>query len=530
MAGSDTLLQTPYATAMPFIVASTGGWSDEYDRQRLATYDLYDDLYNNDPTQYRMMLRGTDEKPIYIPTAKRLIAGLARYVGKGWGVKVMSGIDETGADTATPEQIAQAQIVFGKLFARERLLSKFRSGVPEWLRRGDWLWMITADPLKREGSRISINAVDPRRYFPRYMDPTDLGRLTGQEIIEETMVKDNVALQVQQWLKASDPEHPNYGGVEPEEGFPIAYSVTTYAVEDFNDPEKRKPLAGDGDEPLALLPGITQLPIYHIRNNESTDDPFGRSDLSGLESIVAGINQASSDEDLSLAMAGIGMFVTTSGSPIDETTKEAASWKLGPNRVIEIDEGTTFERIEGVKSIDPFQQHIGFLEDNAFGAAGLSDVSLGTAELSSGISGIALAISVSPTIDSVRVKNETLNGVFTQMFHDLLEWIDVFEGIDLLTVEVVSETDEPGSLLPFDREARWKELMEGVTAGVFTPEYAVTVLEAEFGYEFPPGYAATLTAANAAKAAASDPFGARTTSELADTPAEDVADAGEDGA
>lgn len=514
---ADTLLQTPYSTAMPFIVASVGGWTDAYDSQRLSAYDLYDDLYHNDPATYRMMLRGSDEKPIYIPTAKRIIKSLARYVGKGWGFKVLTAGEDDETEI-TPEQILAAQTAFGKLFMRERLLTKYRSGVPEWLRRGDWCWMISADPNKREGARISVRPVDPRRYFPINGDTSDLSRVTGQQLMEETITPTgDIGILVQTWLKWTDPSYPGYNpeAIEPEEGFSIFYGVQAYDVKDFGDPAKRKPVAHPSNLPMEELPGITALPIYHIKNNEETDDPFGRSDLSGLESLVAGINQSISDEDLSLAMSGLGMYWTNSGAPIDEVTKQPTTWKIGPARVVEVGEDATFGRVDGITSVDPFQDHVGYLEDQAFGTVGLSDVAVGTADSANAESGVALSIRYSPTIDEVRIKDETSNGVFNQMFHDLKEWFDVYEGLDLGEVIIISETDAPEAIIPFDREARWKELMEGVTAKVFTPEYVVQVLEDEFGYEFPAGYVGQLTTANAAAAALADPFAARAATEVA---------------
>jgi hypothetical protein len=521
---ADTLLQTPYATAMPYVVsASAAGWTDEYDRQRLLSYNLYDDLYNNDPSQYRLMLRGTNDSPIYVPTAKKLVNSLARYVGKGWGYTcTATEADEAaGTEASTPEQLTTAMSAFGNLFARERLLSVFRAGVPEWLRRGDWLWYVSADPLKRAGSRISVRPVDPRRYFPINGDTTDLSRLTGQQLIEETILPDGktVALLVQTWLKSTDPLHPNYGQAEPDDGFPITHQIQAYDLADFGDPAKRKALAHPENLPQAVIQGITSLPIYHIRNNESTDDPYGKSDLSGLESMLAGINQSISDEDLSLAMMGLGMYWTDSGAPVDESTKQPTSWKLGPSRVIEVDEDTTFNKVDGIDDVTPFQDHVGFLGGEAASTVGLSDVSIGTAENINAESGVALAIKFSPTLDTVRVKNDNINAVLTQMFHDLKQWFDVFEGWDCGTVTVSSVTED-GDLLPFDREARWKELMEGVTAGVFTKAYAVQILSEEFGYVFDADYVSQLEAADKAAAETLDPFAARAAREAAANDAE----------
>lgn len=509
-------LQTPYSTAIPYVVGrASAGWADDYDVQRLLSYNLYDDLYNNDPTMFRMLLRGTNEKPIYVPTASKLVKSLARYVGKGWGYSCLPTVaDEiAGVEASTPEQLATAISAFGDLFKRERLLSVFRSGVPEWLRRGDWCWYISADPLKRAGRKISVRTIDPRRYFPVNGDPTDLSKVTGQQIIEETLLPDGktVGLLVQTYLKSTDPEHPNFGAVEPPEGFDITYQVQAYDMADYADPAKRKALAHPSNLPAAPIPGIKTLPIYHIKNNESTDDPFGKSELAGLESIIAGINQSTSDEDLSLALMGLGQYWTNSGPPVDEVTKQPVPWKLGPNRVIEVDEDATFEKVVGIDSVEPFQDHIGFIGGEAAAQMGLSDVSIGTADNINAESGIALAIKFSPTLDYVRGKNDTINDVLTQMLWDLKTWFNVFEGWDLGPVEVLSVTDD-GDLLPFDREARYKELMEGVTAGVFTKTFAVKVLREEFGYEFPDGYEKEVEAASAA---ATDPFAARAAEEAA---------------
>lgn len=528
---ADTLLQTPYATAMPYIVStSAAGWTDEYDRQRLLSYNLYDDLFNNDPSQYKLMLRGTNERPIYVPTAAKLIKSLARYVGKGWGYTCQPSVadEAAGIEASTPEQLATAMSAFGNLFARERLLSVFRAGVSEFLRRGDWLWMVSADPLKKAGSRISVRSVDPRRYFPINGDVTDLTRLTGQEIIEEAIMPDGktVGLLVQTWLKSTDPRHPNYLGAEPDEGFPITYQVQAYDMADFLDPAKRKALAHPSNLPMAIVPGITQLPIYHIKNNEGTDDPFGKSDLAGLESLFSGINQATSDEDISLALMGLGMYWTNSGAPVDEATGEPTAWKLGPNRVVEVDDDAEFNKVDGITSVTPFQDHIGFIGGEAQSVMGLSDVSVGTSDTATAESGIALAIKFSPTLDTVRGKNDGINAVLTQMLHDLKQWFDIYEGWDCGSVEVASVTED-GDLLPFDREARWKELMEGVAAGLFTKPYAISVLEEEFGYEFPATYLSDLEANDKANAALLDPFAARASEEAAASDEEEPAAAEE---
>lgn len=127
------VITTPYSTAIPYLVSSIPEWLDAYNAQRLAAYDLYDDMYRNAPDT-ALMLRGSDEKPIFVPTAKRVINTLSRYVGKDWGYEITptdpaSTIDDTAMLTA-----------FGSLFARENIVGQFNAGLPEWLRRADWCW------------------------------------------------------------------------------------------------------------------------------------------------------------------------------------------------------------------------------------------------------------------------------------------------------------------------------------------------------------------------------------------------------
>ena len=102
MAG--TILQTPYSTAMPYLSAApAGGWQDEFDRQRLLSYDLYDAMYKNDPGQYKLMLRASEEKSVLVPTASSIVKALARYVGRDWGFRVLgAGVESTEGEEAEP--------------------------------------------------------------------------------------------------------------------------------------------------------------------------------------------------------------------------------------------------------------------------------------------------------------------------------------------------------------------------------------------------------------------------------------------
>jgi len=513
---ADTTVITPYATAVPFFLAAMPSWVDEYNAQRLASYDLYDDLYANRPDT-SLLLRGADDKPIYVPTAKRIVNTLARYVGKDWGYEVTPGPSkDPNEDTDGDNDILNARTAFGNLYSRENLGSQFSSGKKEWLRRGDWLWYIFADESKPEGQRISVKCIDPRTYFPMNNDANDVDRVTGQQIVEETLADDGktVILKIQTYVKYTDPLHPNYGSKTiPDEGFPIYYMSELYDLKDWQDPAKKKVLSTI--TPLTVIEGVSALPIYHIRNNAETANPFGVSDLAGLESILAGINQTISDEDLSLAMAGLGMYVTDSGAPVDVDTGAPTTWEIGPTQVIEVSQGRSFKRLAGITSVEPSQTHVDYLEEQAYGTNGINDIALGSRGAVTE-SGVALAIRMQPLFDEADLKDQEINGVLTQMFHDLQTmWFPAFEGLNFGDVIVSSGTSR--DRLPFDRAEFWTEMTTGLESGILPLSAVHRMINEKLGYDLTEKELADAIAAQSAKMAALDPFTNRANTELNNT-------------
>ena len=507
---------TPYASAVAYATETVQAWLDTYNGQRVLSYDTYDDMYNNSPEAIKLLLRGSDDKPIYVPTAKRIINTFARYVARGWGYKVDIGTGTTDDQTA-------AITAFGDLFRRERVLSQFSVGKPEWLRRGDWVWMLSADPLKPAGKRISIKTIDPRTYFVLQNDEEDVDRVTGCQIIQQLLQADGKTymIDVQTWLKYTDPSHSQFGAEpspaaadDPTAGIPIEYEHIQLDTSNWSDPTKRKLLAEV--VPQSPLPGITELPLYHIKNQGQSGDPYGESELKGLESVVAGINQAITDEDLSLALAGLGMYWTDSGAPVDETTGAATGWNLGPQQVVEIAQGRKFDRIAGITSVAPVQDHVGYLEEQAYGTSGINDIALGSRG-SVTESGIALAIRMQPLFDAADEREIQINDVMSQMFYDLqMNWFPTYEQLDFPGVVITSSTDS-SSRLPFDRAQAWTELATGFEQNMFTLDFVYRELVDKFGYDLTAQDLADALAAQTAAATAADPIGTRATSELTTT-------------
>ena len=463
-------MKTPYASAMPYVSALPDG-VDEYNAQRIASYDLYDDLYTTDPATLRSMMEVSDETAArFLPLAQTIVDTMARFVGKSWRYNIL-------AEFGTPAEQEAAKEAFAMLFRRERMVSKYVSMKPELIRRGDAVWYVRADPDKAEGSRISISTVDPRSYFP-ITDADDPDRTIGAMLIEEFIDEDGETpvTKVQRWLKPSHPEHPQY-----ETGEFISYEMSILEIGTAFDEEPkviRTPV------PIDILEGIRQIPLYHIRNREQSQNPFGRSDLTGLESLCAGVSQSLTDEDTAIAMAGLGMFATDSGAPKDDEGNET-DWILGPNRVVEIDRGAKFERVNGVASTEASQSHIRLIEDRADGSLGISGIATGIKVdgMAGAFSGVALAIRMQPIMDAADQKDSAINGIMSQMFYDLKDWFSAYEGINLGEVQIESWSSATDRV-PFDRQQAWSELMDGYNSGVFSLKYVQAQLANRFGYGF----------------------------------------------
>lgn len=464
------MASTPYSSAMRFVAPSARPtWVNPVDQERLASYDLYDDLYWNNPDSFQLMLRGSDDKPIYIPSAKRIVNTMSRYVARGFGF----AIDET--TEATPEQRLAVTVAFGELFKREDFISKFHSEKKCGIRRGDWLFYIYANPLKAEGTRISIKGLDPRTYFP--IEATDdPDRIIGQQIVEQIREGDTNLLRVQRWLKWEHPEHPQTGNPTA----PISYDVRVMEITGWESDADRVIVRVD-QPPILLGPLLTSLPIYHIKNQPEQGNPFGSSEIRGLESIIAGINQSASDEDLSLAMAGLGLYWTDSGAPVDEDGEET-DWVLGPKRVVEVGDGKTFGRVPGITTVEPFQDHIAMLKRSSDETLGISDVALGQVDTTVAESGIALTLRMGPIIDAAEETDSHILGVMNQMFHDLRTmWFPSYESAlpDVPVIAVV------GPKLPRDKDKDFDRLNGLHLDGVIPTDVFVDLLRRDFGFDFP---------------------------------------------
>lgn len=494
-----TAPMTPYSTLEYFFPQTMPTWiPDVLDQQRIASYQVYEQIYWNVPATFKLVYRGQEDKPIYVPSARTIIEATNRYIAPDFGFTVTPRADV--AATMPPETIAQAQEAFADLFTRERFFSKFSGNKRYGLIRGDWAWHIVGDPLKPEGSRISIYPLDPGSYFPIY-HPDDLDRILGCHIVDTFQDADENTLVKRLTYRKS--EMP---------GGPITVEEAVFSLDDWEGPTA-KPV--QILRPIAIVPGITTIPVYHIKNFEEPANPFGSSELRGVERLLGAINQSVSDEELSLSLDGIGLYATDAPAPTNDDG-EAVDWILGPGRVVEIPQGHKFERVSGVSSVAPYQDHLSYLERKLFNATGVSDAAMGIVDVSVAQSGISLQLQFQPMVAKTNEKDQEILSVHAQMFHDFAtQWMPTYEG---LSFEGLRITPRVGGKIPIDRVAKFTELNDMMDKGVISASY-YRLEASKLGYVFPENIAEEIAEEQASKAAAeaaADPFLTRAAGELTD--------------
>lgn len=489
---------SPYSTLNLFWPSATPSWiPNELDQQRIMSYQIYEQIYWNVPETFKLVYRGQEDKPIYVPTARTIIEATNRYIAPDFGFTITPRADV--AATMNSEVVAQAHEAFEDLFTRERFWSKFAGNKRYGLIRGDWLWHLVGDPTKPEGSRISIYPLDPGSYFPIW-HPDDLDRVLGCHLVDtfvndedETLIKRTTYRKAEQF------------------GAPVTVEETIWDVDgDWNGPAGKPRQIIRPEQPL---PGITSIPVYHIKNFEEPANPFGSSELRGIERLLGAVNQSVSDEELALALDGIGVYAYDGPPPTNEQG-ETIDWVIGPGRVIEHPQGHKFERVSGVGSVQPFQDHISLLKKELFNATGVSDAAMGIVDVSVAQSGISLQLQFQPMVAKTNEKDQEVLSVHAQMFHDLAtQWFPTYEGLSFEGLRVMPRV---GGKIPIDRVARLTELNDMLDRKVISGSYYRSEAT-KLGYVFPENIAdeiAEEASAAAAAALAADPLTARMNDEL----------------
>lgn len=452
---ADTV--TPYSTVTPY---ATGfpSWVSDADAERLAAYATYQDMYWSEERAFKLIRRNDDGVGIYVPKPKMIVDTTAHYLLKGLSI----GVED-------PEKQSEFSDVLEGFIKRERFYSRFQVAKLTGVTRGDWVFHITADPLLPQGSRLSLNSVDPASYFPEY-DPDDMETITGAKLVE-------------QW---SHPDDPNKSVVKVlrywyEDSGLVWREENLWETEGWNNPKKAKKVK-------SLLPAgplptdIRIIPLYAFKNAEWDGFPFGNSELKGYERIFKAINQAISDEELALALVGLGVYATDAGRPLDDNGNET-DWEVAPGKVWEMPGATMVKRLEGITSVTPVQDHVGYLDQALLDATGTSEVALGRVDTQTAESGIALALKFMPTLAKIEYRDNSGVDTLTQMWYDLKFWFKAYEGVDYTDQEIVVRL---GDKLPVNRAKTLEELNNMLDRKVISRKFYRQEASRKLGYIFPP--------------------------------------------
>lgn len=498
---------TPYSTLRPFFPAAKPTWiPSELDQERILSYQLYEQMYWNVPETFKLVSRGTEDKPIYVPSGKIIVETTNRYTAPGFTVNMLPlpGNQVTGGG----DQLVLANAFLDAFMTRERFKSKFKGNKRYGLIRGDWMWHVVADPLKPQGSRISVHALDPASYFPIW-HPEDLDRILGAHIVDQFIPEGETEPRIRRTTyRKSDAD------LKSAPGGPITYEVADFELDDWDGPES---VPVQIIVPPTTMP-ITTIPIYHVKNFEEPANPFGSSEMRGLERIIAAINQGISDEELTLAMNGLGLYATDAPAPTDDEGTEQ-DWILGPARVLEHPPGSKFIRIDGVTSVTPYQDHMNFLAKMMDQASGTPDIAKGNVDVQIAESGIALYIQLSPLLAKTQEKDDAILEVHSQMFYDLTtQWFPAYEKVSFDGMQAVPMI---GDKVPVDRAKKFAELNDMLDRKVISRIY-YRAEAAKLGYVFPDGIGDEVTEEERSLTEAMDPFGDRAEQELTE-PEDDAA-------
>lgn len=449
---------TPYSTGAEFFGTKPTWIPDEIDVMRIQSYQVYEELYWNVPDVLKIALRGSNALPLYVPAARTLIEATNRYYGTNLRILVNGDSDAAVA----------ARLAISDLIKRERFISKFNGQKRYGLIHGDQVTHITADETKAPGTRLRITALDPAMYFP-LTDENDVDRVVGCHLVELITTADGDRIRRLTYRKTDN------GGISVEEGI--------FKTDDWGGPNSSpesiiKPLT-------QLPPQITAIPVYHTKNTDAPGDPFGSSEVRGLERLMGGLNQAMSDEDLALALMGIGMYATDADQPIDPTTKKPVPWRFGPGRVIHLGGATKFDKVAGVSDLaGSYGAHWDRIWQTLYHASGVPEIAVGNVDVSVAQSGVALQLQMNPMLAKAGEKNQLLLDTQNQMWHDItFMWMAAYEASSFNPEEVEVEATV-GDPLPVDRVARFAELNDMLDRGVIDTKFYRSEAK-KLGYVFP---------------------------------------------
>ena len=501
------------------------------DKGRLRAYDTYADLYHNVKEIFEPVMSVDGENEAFrrlVPTARAIVEATNRYLARdlewvgvqmatGTGAEPGQGTPETGG---TGEGVELVLSQWQALSDREEFGAKFLSLKRWMLVRGDAMFHVTADPSKPEGQRISITELEPQTYFA-IPDPSNAERVTGCYIVNVILNDEDeeivARLEYQRVLtpeRAAELPGATVGGVYTRLTFWERDGWDERNIADADLKPVDAPARFAGPTYATLLAGqmlpseITAIPVYHFRNKRRGGKLYGISELQGLETLIVGVNQTLTDEELAVALQGLGFYWTDSGNAVDADGNEV-DWVISPATVAQVTEGRQFGRVQGINTVNPSQEHMAKLKSEMQETSGTPRIAMGGMDAANPASGVALSIEMAPIVAKNEEKEEEIASKLRQMGYDLLTgWLPAYEGIADTGVRLEPTFSDP---IPVNREAVIAEIVELVKNKIISTTYARQLLKERLGFQIPTGEAEALAGE---AAAAADLMGARMDAEV----------------
>jgi hypothetical protein len=481
--------------------------SNHDDRVRLKSYMLYEDMYHNRPEHIRITLRGgsgtqptvnplsstspqyydddEDSVQIYIPSAKKCIEAVNRFLAVGWKVT-------PDPSTQQSQNLDAVGKLIDNLFKRERMPSKLAQMKRYMLVKGDALLHIVADPKRLPGKRISILELRAEHYFP--IEDTQ-GNYIGCHIVD-IIENPNSTLKLRQFNGRDVVRRQTYRKELDASGYPTGRITSELAYFEIGKWDDRVLSNEDIEmieevrEPYYLPPEINQIPVYHWRNMPPPGSFFGTSELSGVESVINAINQSMSDEDLTLIMQGLGVYWTDASPPLDASGNEV-EWEISPRSVVQVASGGQFGRVSGITTVQPFGDHINALDEAMQQALAVPDIAIGVVDVTTAESGIALQLKLGPLIAKNQEKELDIIDVADQFLYDLINgWFVAYESVSVEGITFVNTFDDPmprnKSKDLADLTTLWSTAGPGTPGGCLPVHWFIEQLNEIMGYKLDP--------------------------------------------
>lgn len=458
---SDPGVFTPYSTVKPLAdTMQDVSWLPEEEQDRIQAYQTYEEMYWGFTEVFKVQMRGTFDLPVYVPNARTVVDETAHYLLKGLRVGP--------ADLKSTDPL---NVALQKFLKREQFYSVFHENKQAGVARGDFVFHMTADDTLPEGERISLTAVDPAAYFPIWNDE-DPDILEGVMLVEQiVMPGGDVNVKVLRYMYDRSGETRQ-----------VVREEAILQMRDWFD-GKRRVVVKRLIKPTPLDPAIQRIPVYHFRNRTWQGDPYGSSELRGHERLLGAVNQTVSDEELALALEGLGVYATDAPPPtrVVNGVVTEEPWTIAPGVVLQIPGMNSFARVQGVRSVEPFLNHIDMLERHLFEGSATFRSSVVDVQLAE--SGIALAIKFMPTLAKIEQRDEAGLSLLDHLFFEWKVWHSVFEGEDFTDTEIELTL---GQKLPTNRVETLNELNNMVDRRIVTREYYRQQMALRLGWVFPP--------------------------------------------